>query len=156
MSVPLYLVQLVYFSFSTCTICNFCCCELLSVKTKQKMFTECSIEASKLGGQKPLLSCLKSDPLEKKHQESHQILLSSRNYFRIEGKLRDYFWTFGIKKWIYLHSCLSTWLQQRSTKLTCIRCLYADCQLELEGKCTLPHEQHYRTDKLFYYFYCLC
>lgn len=31
-----------------------------------------------------------------------------------------YFLTFGIKKWIYLHSRLSAWLQQRSTELTSI------------------------------------
>ena len=33
----------------------------------------------------------------------------------IEAEIgRDYFWTFGIEKWIYFHSCLSTQLQQWS------------------------------------------
>ena len=32
----------------------------------------------------------------------------------MEEGLRDYYLTFRIKKWIYLHSCLTTWLQQRN------------------------------------------
>ena len=30
--------------------------------------------------------------------------------------IRDYIWTFGFKKWIYVHSYLLTWLQQQPTE----------------------------------------
>ena len=36
------------------------------------------------------------------------------------GKLRDSYKLLALKKWIYLHSCLSTWLQQRSAELASV------------------------------------
>ena len=44
---------------------------------------------------------------------------------------------FGNKKCIYIHFCLSTWLQQSAEAL--MHCI-VDCWLELEGKCILLHE----------------
>ena len=35
-----------------------------------------------------------------------------RNSLRTGGEFREYFKSFVIKEWIYLHSCLLTWLQQ--------------------------------------------
>ena len=45
-------------------------------------------------------------------------LLWSRGVYQWVGELRDVFVTSGIQKWIYLHSCLSTWLQQRFLAVT--------------------------------------
>ena len=45
-------------------------------------------------------------------------LLWSRSVYQWVGVLRDVFVTSGIQKWIYLHSCLSTWLRQRSSEAT--------------------------------------
>lgn len=36
------------------------------------------------------------------------------------GKLRDSYKLLALKKWIYLHSCSSTWLQQRSAELASV------------------------------------
>lgn len=47
-----------------------------------------------------------------------------------EESTRIAFLTFGINKWIYLHSCLSTLLQKQSAKVIST----VDCWLELEGK----------------------
>ena len=56
------------------------------------------------------------------------------------GELRDYFLTFWIKKWIYPHSCLSTWLQQWSAEVTSIVTCLSTLMLTadwLEEKCSL-------------------
>ena len=47
-----------------------------------------------------------------------------------------------VKKWIYLHTCLSNWLQQPSTEATSVVGCDVDCWLELEGKCFLLHEAY--------------
>ena len=43
-----------------------------------------------------------------------------RSHKPVGGELRGYFETFGIKKWIYLHSCLLTCLQQWSEEVTSV------------------------------------
>ena len=48
-----------------------------------------------------------------------------------------FFLTFGVKKWIYFYSSLSTLLQQRAEVTSIVRCLCSvDCRLKQVGRCT--------------------